>query len=185
MRISSQDVPSWVAGTVAGVMYGVLFALGTHYLGDVGWTAALIMGGIGAPFFGVAMGFVSRQLKQTIAPTAGGDELTRKQRGIALRAAQRGPIPADPAVRAAAAEYARRHLDQADKRWTRILIAFGAFFLLVGFVVGLVDDDRPWWRALPALCGVVLFAYLLIQPRHLRRRIAALTADQPDDESTS
>jgi hypothetical protein len=185
MRISPQDVPSWVAGTAAGVMYGVLFALGARYLGDVSWTAALIMGGIGAPFFGVAMGFLNRQMKQMMAPTAGGDDLTRKQRGTAFRAAQRGPIPEDPAVRAAAAEYARRHLHQAEKRWNRIMIAFGAFFLLVSFVVGVFDDDRPWWRSLLPLCGAALFSCLLFQPRRLRRRITALTAEQPENESTS
>ncbi|ONI75407.1 hypothetical protein BWI15_05995 [Kribbella sp. ALI-6-A] len=186
MRISSQDVPSWVAGTAAGVMYAVLFALGTHYLGDVGWTAALIMGGVGAPFFGIAMGFLSRQMKQLMAPTAGGDELTRKQREIAFRATQRGPIPQDPAVRAAAAEYAQRHLDQAEKRWSRIVIAFGAFFMLLSFVVGVFDDDRPWWRALLPLCGAAVFSYLLFfRPRRLRRRITALTAEQPENESTS
>jgi hypothetical protein len=185
MRMSPQDLPSWAVGTLSGILYGVLFALAARYLMELRWTGALIVGGIQAPLFGAAMGFVSRQMKHLVAPTAGGDELTRKQRGIALRAAQRGPIPADPAVRAAAAEYARRHLDQAEKRWHRILIAFGAFFLLVSFVVGVFDDDRPWWRALLPLCGAAVCSYLLFQPRHLRRRITALTAEQPEDESTS
>jgi membrane associated rhomboid family serine protease len=180
MRISPQSLPNWAVGTLSGILYGVLFALVTHYLMDLRWTGALVAGGIGAPFFGVAMGFLSRQMKRMMAPTVGGDELTRKQRQIAFRAAQRGPIPEDPAVRAAAAEYARRHLDQAERRWTRFVIAFGAFFLLVSCVVGLFDDDRPWWRALLPLCGAALFSYLLFQPRRLRRRIAALTAEQPE-----
>jgi hypothetical protein len=185
MRISPRNLPSWAVGTLLGILYGVVCALGTRYLFDLRWTGALIVGGIGAPLFGVAMGFLNRQMRQLMAPTAGGDELTRKQRGMALRAAQRGPIPEDPAVRAAAAEYARRHLHQAEKRWNRIMIAFGAFFLLASFVVGVFDDDRPWWRSLLPLCGAAVFSYLLFQPRRLRRRITALTAEQPQDESTS
>ncbi|GAB3838444.1 hypothetical protein GCM10028799_79090 [Kribbella italica] len=182
MRSHLLDASNWLVGLLSGLAYGVLFGLATRFLMGENWSAALIAGGATAPAFGLAMGLVNRRMKRLMAPVEGG-ALDRKQRGLALRAAQWGPIPDDPSVRAAAVEFARRQVAQADRRWARVTLIVGAVFLGLSSVLSLLDDDGDWLGVVLPLCGAATFVYLLFQPRLLRRRIAALSSNQPGDDS--
>ncbi|MGC4942274.1 hypothetical protein [Kribbella sp. DT2] len=177
MRTYLLDASNWLVGLVSGLAYGVLFGLAVRFLMDESWTAALVAGAAPAPAFGLAMGLVNRRTKRLFGPFEG-DTLDRKQRGRALRAAQWGPIPDDPEVRAVAARFARRQLAQAEPRWVRVTLVVGVVFLLASSVLGLIDDDIEWRRVILPLCGVAVCGVALLQPRFLRRRIAHLESDQ-------
>ncbi len=182
MRNYLLDAPSWLSGLIAGLLYGVLFGLAVRVVADESWTSALVAGAVTAPAFGILMGLVSRRTKRLLAPVDG-DGLDRNQRGVALRAAQRGQVPSDPAVRAAAVVFARRQLAQSEARWVRVTLVVGSVFLVLSAVLNLLDGDGRWWGAVLPLCGVAVFVFVLAQPRRLRRRIAALSADQADETS--
>lgn len=91
-----------------------------------------------------------------------------------MRASRRGPIPDDPATRAAAAALTRYQLEQSTGQRNKNLAIFGAFGLLE--LVQAVTSSPWWWLA------VLMFAALIVaqlqQPLTLRRRLALLnTAD--------
>jgi hypothetical protein len=163
---------------LSGLGYGILFALGLRYLGSVGWTAALVAGVITGPLFGVGMAVFGQQMQRLLAPSD--DGLSRDKRGTAIRASQCGPVPSDPAVRAAALEFARRQLALLGPRWIRFVIGLVVASSVLDLGLTVLDNDRDWWQLIRQVCGVVIPAALLFQPRHLRRRIALLSDERSD-----
>ncbi|MFI5706561.1 hypothetical protein [Kribbella sp. NPDC051620] len=164
---------TWLTGILTGLLYGVLFALATRYLITHHWTSALIAGAATGIPFGIVMTVVQRRTKALFASLPG--DLTRQQRGRAVRASRRGPVPADPAVRAAALEFARRQLERYQTRWMRVLLVVLPILFVLTAVSNLLGDDRSWWRAVPQLAAAVAFTVMAFEPRRLRRRIALLT----------
>jgi hypothetical protein len=106
--------------------------------------------------------------------------LTREQRRTAFRASRRGPIPTDPAIRAAALAAARQQLDRYRSRLFRVFLVVMPVFLVLSAVLTLLDDDREKWRAILPLAGAVLLTWAAFEPRRLRRRINLLST--PDQE---
>ncbi|GAA3591178.1 hypothetical protein GCM10022235_73070 [Kribbella ginsengisoli] len=173
----------WLTGILSGLLYGVLFGVGTHYLMHLRWSAALIAGAASGPPFGVLIALVKRRGDRALSSLPG--DLTRKERQAAVRAALRGPVPTDPAIRAAALDYGRRQLDRYRTRWMRVLLILMPILFVLLAVSTLLDDDRPWWRAIPQLLGAAAFGVMAFERRRLRRRVAELSAaDNTGDHPT-
>jgi hypothetical protein len=164
---------TWLTGILAGLLYGVLFALAAHYLVSEDWTAAVIAGAVTGPLFGLVMAIVQRRTDRLFSSLPG--DLTRKQRQAATRASRRGPVPADPAIRAAALDLAHRQLERYQTRWMRVALVAVPIFLVLSAVASRLDDDHQWWSGLVQLAGAALFGFMAFEPRRLRRRVAALS----------
>ncbi|MGW6278386.1 hypothetical protein [Kribbella sp. NPDC055071] len=163
---------TWLTGVLSGLLYGVLFALAARYLIAHTWTSALIAGAATGVPFGVAMVIMRRRADRFLAALPG--DLTREQRRAALRSSRGGPVPDDPAVRAAALDSAVRQLERYKARWFRALLIVVPALLLLSAVLILLDRDHAWWTASPQLAGVAVLVLLALEPRRLRRRIAVL-----------
>lgn len=163
----------WLTGILSGLLYGALFTLGTHYLLRVGWSPALVAGAVSGPPFGVLMAIAQQRVNRVCSSLPG--DLTHAQRRAAARASRRGPVPTDPAVRAAALALARRQLDRYRTRWMRVLMIAVPILFALTAISTLLDEDRPWWRAGPQLLGAATFGFIAFEPRRLRRRVAVLS----------
>ncbi|GAB2615100.1 hypothetical protein [Kribbella endophytica] len=171
------DVPSWLVGLLSGLFYGVAFGLGVRYLAPVGWTTAVIAGAVGGPLFGLMMFAVAEKTNHFLKPAAG---LTREQNVAALRAAQWGPVPTDPVIRAAALVFAQRQLKWIGATWIRVLLGFVLLSAVLSLVLDILDDDRGWWPLIPRVGTVLVLGFFAFQPSLLRRRVKALSADGAD-----
>ncbi len=98
--------------------------------------------------------------------------LTAERRTLAVRASRRGPVPDDPAIRAAAAGVTEDQLEQSISQRSKNLAIFAVIGLLE-LVMALTSS--PWyWVA--TLMFAALFVAQLKEPRTLRRRLALLSA---------
>lgn len=168
----------WVQALLFGVVFDVVigvFAAHRHH--GSGVAAGLVTGVIGGVLFGLAMGWVTRRQlvardRRTAAATAG---LTAERRTQAVRASRRGPIPDDPAIRAAAAGLTRDDLEQSLSYRSKNLTIFSIIAVLE--LVLALTSSRWYWLA--ALVFAALIVAQLRQPQALRRRLTLLnpTAD--------
>lgn len=150
-----------------GVPFGFLMGLSAAHQG-------LITGIFTGAAFGLAMNWLTQRQQaareqRTAAFTAG---LPLQDRTLALRASRRGPIPDDPATRAAAAALTRYQLERTTSQRTKNLVGLGAFALLE---LAQALTSSPWFWL-----GVLLFAALIVaqlrEPQTLHRRLAQLNA---------
>lgn len=158
-----------------GAPFGVVMGLfAAHRAHGSGLTDGLINGAISGVLFGVFMRVVTRrqqvaQEQRTAAFTAG---LSLQDRTLAVRASRRGPIPDDPATRAAAAALTRDQLERTTSQRNRNLALFGAIGLLE---VAQALTSSPWfWLGVLVFAGVIVAQ--LREPQKLRRRVAQLAA---------
>lgn len=103
-----------------GVLMGSLGAHRTHRFDAVEGLITVVFTGV---LFELAMGWMTQRQRaareqRTAAFTAG---LTARSRTMALRASWRGPIPEDPATRAAAAAMFRYQLERTTSQRSRSL----------------------------------------------------------------
>jgi len=168
----------WVQAMLFGVVFGVVMGLfAAHQSHGSGVAAGLVTGSIGGVVFGLVMGWVTRRQQvareqRTAAVTAG---LTAERRTQAVRASRRGPIPDDPAIRAAAAGLTHDDLEQSISYRSKNLTSFSIIGLLD--LVLALTSSRWYWLAVLVLAAVIVAQ--LRQPQALRRRLALLnpTAD--------
>jgi len=163
----------WRRALLYGVPFGIVIGLFAAHRGHgSGLADGLINGIFSGALFGLAMGWLTRRQQaareqRTAAFTAG---LTAQHRTLAVRASRRGPIPDDPAIRAAAARLTRDQLERTTSQRNRNLAGLAAFTLLE-LVQALISS--PWFWL-----GVLLFAVAIVaqlrQPRTLHRRLAQL-----------
>ncbi|MFI5734052.1 hypothetical protein ACIA49_28310 [Kribbella sp. NPDC051587] len=163
----------WALGLGAGLLYGVLFGLAIHYLEAESWKSAVVAAVITGPPLGVTMVLLQRRWGALIPSID--TNLTREQRRTAFQASRRGPVPTDPAIRAAALVAARRQLDRYRSRLFRVFLFVMPVFLVLSGVLTLLDDDREKWRAILPLAGAVLLSWSAFEPRRLRRRVKLLS----------
>ena len=176
MRDRLLNAPWWVLSLVSGASFAVVWA-GWRLLGD-SWPAALAQGALLGIVFGAVMGPVTHRQNRGLREAA-----AQSPEGLSTRvrrAAFRGPVPADQAVRETARRVVVAQLRPLDRqRW------WGpTFFVLVavlGVALGLADS--PWWFLpvpfwIAAACGHVLLR------QHLHRR-AAVLGRAPGAESGS
>jgi len=167
----------WVQAMLFGVVFGVVMGLFAAHRHGYDVADGLVTGSIGGVVFGLAMGWGTRRQQvareqRTAAVTAG---LTAERRTQALRASRRGPVPGDPAIRAAAAGLARDQLGQSISHRSKNLTSFSIIGLLD--LVLALTSSRWYWLAVLVLAAVIVAQ--LRQPQALRRRLALLnpTAD--------
>lgn len=157
-----------------GVPFGVLMGLFGAYRHGHDAVDGLVTGIFSGVLFGLAMSWLTARQqaardRRTAPFTAG---LTAQGRTLAMRASHRGPVPDDPAIRAAAAALARDQLEQTTSQRGRNLAGLAAFTVLE-LVQALTSS--PWfWLAVLLFAG--FFVALLRQPRALHRRLSRLNA---------
>jgi hypothetical protein len=154
------------AGLVGGVGIGAFFKTdGTS------WTASGVIALMTGIVFAVAAWSFEPRWRRERAQIEGG--LPRDKLRVARRAAERGPVPADAEIRAAAARIASRGL--ARSRWQpgpKLIAAMGGV-MLIG-TAGAAADGSPW-AFLYAASGCTMVYTGLFRPRQLRRRIELLS----------
>jgi hypothetical protein len=168
--------PWWAVGAVQGAVFAVSLAvLGAVQRSD-GWAEATTSGLIGGAFYGLINGLLlrSRRLNQP-DPLADLDETDRHR---VERAAVRGPIPANPEVRRAAAAHTRYQLELLD-RGPRIqaLIVF-AVFLVADLVAAVLIGTWLYWVLAVTLVALIIDG--VRRPQRLQRRLALLVAQDGD-----
>lgn len=130
--------------------------------------AAVAGGVVGALLFGLAMGPFLAWLYRRARPAA--DAVPDGRHREVRRAAARGPVPADPAVREAALRIVEYQLVESSRYRGPAAVLLGLFTVLEA-VAALIYTPWLW-------VGAVLFLAILVlqarQPERLRRRIAEL-----------
>jgi MFS family permease len=165
--------PWWVHSLMSGVPFGVVMALLERLRDDEPWGAAVSGGVPGGVLFGAVMGpFLQRQAARTLAATG---PMAPWIRRAATRAAWRGPVPADPEVRAAALRVVDHQLAEWQRRRT-FLVGTYAFF--TGLCVVLALTSSAWWW-LAALGFGGMLGVSVLMPGWLRRRRTLLQAAPP------
>lgn len=167
----------WVRVLTSGVPFGVLMGLFAAHRHGSDVVDGLITGTVSGVLFGWFMSWATRRQEvareQRTAAFTG--RLILEHRALAVRASRRGPVPDDPAIRAAAAALTRDQLGQSISQRSKNIAIFGVIGLLE--LVLALTSSRWYWLA------VLMFAALIVaqlrQPQALRRRLALLnpTAD--------
>jgi hypothetical protein len=142
--------------------------------------SAVISGTAVGLAFGVVMAFTLRQHLHLLVRAVGPDT-SQADRRAAGRALRRGPVPADPLVRAAAIRLARQQLDLLRLGAKRSVIVLS--LLLVFSIIGLFDESASPWHISLAVILLFLIGYQLVRPRMLRSRLAELTQGFEEDGS--
>jgi hypothetical protein len=174
MRFDPLNVKPWVAGVVAGLLFGVAFSVLIAPLDTEVefWPSGLVAAVIIGLALAGTVGHSVRNFQRRLAPAVQG--LSPDEAKAAYRAAtRRRSVPADPKIRAAALGIAERQLAGVLKARVFLLIA-GGFVVLSQVMIALDDGSHEWWRFWPAAGVVLLIAAQFYQPRQLRRRIARL-----------
>jgi hypothetical protein len=140
----------------------------------------VISGAVVGLAFGVVMAFTLRQRLHLLVRAVGPDTSTADRRA-AGRALRRGPVPADPEVRAAAIRLARQQLELLSRGQKRSLIIWS--ILLVVGVIGLLSESASLWHILLVAIVLFLIGYQYVRPRMLRSRLAELTQGFEEDGS--
>lgn len=158
-------------GLVCGTAFGVLI---TAYGVDGDRLPAAALGGVlTAVPFGLAMGvWGAREGRVRRAALA---EVGEADHRTAVRAAVRGPVPVEPAVRAAAGRLAAQRLTSAQRqrRW-----AAPTFGVAAATLAGMAAVTSSPASLIPAALFGLLLVTVLAEPPRLRRRVAALTAPE-------
>jgi Flp pilus assembly protein TadB len=172
MRRRWTDAPWWALAVSAGLPFAVAMTLFSVH-GGHGWLSSAAGGGIGGLFFGGYMGVVLRRQHDRQRQAVG--ELGPQVGRAARRASWRGPVPADPDVRAATLLLIEHQLGELERRRTLSLAVFGIF---VPVYVVLAIVRSPWWAAAAVFFAAMLLMTLLL-PRRLRRRADSVRAAAP------
>jgi hypothetical protein len=124
--------------------------------------SAIVTGVISGAIFGVFMGKWTEKQRRQLCDTFGvPDSLV----GKASRAVRGKDIPADPAVRTAAAKLARYRLTELERQQKRS----PCFFLIMILVSGgfAFSSSRVWWLATALFVGLLTYTrYSLRRPPH-------------------
>lgn len=165
------NAPWWVVSIVMGLYFGgvmtVVFAVNGHGF----HLYTLVIGIVLGVFFGWVMGpLLVSQRDNTYAAMG---LLENPDRPQVIRAANRGAVPVDRQVRAAAARVVRYRLGEmsSQRRWA---VPFWVAITLIS--AGTAVLQTAWWFVATAI--LVFFLILtLVQPRRMRHRLEALEAD--------
>jgi len=140
-----------------------------------GWFGAGFMATSGIPF-GLAMAWWGRRWRRERGRME--TDLPADKVQVARLAASRGPVPADPEIRAAAVRIAAHELAEVT-RHRRFRILIGGVMLIA--TVGAAQAGSLW-ALLYAACAAAVLYFQWHQPRQLRRRIDLLSAADTSTE---
>src|SRR3954454_2835079 len=136
MRTHLAKPPRWVLAVITGFPFGITMGIFTKIDGPTSWTESVVGGLVIGVVFGVAMAFSLDKRLCTMDAAVG--DLPTGKRKAAHRAADRGPLPADPEIRAAALRIAMNKLDLLRPKK---LFIVAAMVLLLTSTVGLVVTE--------------------------------------------
>lgn len=170
MRERLNTMPTWALLLVTWLFWAVVtFVMGVVADRDLLWTFVFAVG-IGLITAAALTFGIKSRLRWENRALGDASKDVRRQ---ALRAAWKGPVPADPEVRAAAIEVAQEQLRQM--RRTRLILVVAVTVGLVATIASAITGSP--WRMLYTLPYVVLFAAaFVLTPRRLRHRLALLSA---------
>lgn len=176
MRRFLIQAPWWVLSVVTGVPFGVAMVVMSHVLlPSVGHPtrslpliANVILGMLAGVVFGAVMGPLAARLNRRTRSVLG--PLPAEDFAVVLRAAARGPVPADPRLRRAAGRLAQLRLDELNRNRAGTSAVFSLGFLMEVYAA-VVTSAWFWLGAL--VCASVIAGQLWF-PRRLRRRIEQL-----------
>jgi hypothetical protein len=177
VRTAIDKLPAWTTFLITAVPFGV--AMGALIKNDGGSISfAAVSGGILGLAFGIAMTFTLRWQLYALGDVLGKDTSPTERRAAA-RALRRGPVPADPEVRAATIRLAEHQLEVLRRR--RPVSLFIWPLLLISSVFGMLDGSL--WRIPLVAVYLLLLGYHLYRPRKLRSRLEELTQGFEEDRS--
>ena len=159
--------PWWVLWLVNALILTLVWILFLRFAAGEAWPGALVQG----PLFGVVLGlFLSlverRQFRRQREAVGEGDVATR----VAARPTLTGPVPTDPAERAAALRLVEHQLAEFGRRRTRSVVLQLAFVVVGGW---LALERSPWWW-MAVVMGIAFLAIILLTQRRLERRAELL-----------
>jgi hypothetical protein len=171
MRAYLSKAPRWIMAVITGLPVGIMMAIYTKIDGPTSWLGAVLGGLVGGVCFGAVMAFSIDKRRRAMRAAVG--DLPRGEAKAARRAADHGPIPTDPEIRAAAVRIATQlQLDLLRPIRRRLFIV--AMVLSLTFsVVGAVIES-PWYL-LYALVPALLPTSQWYLRRHIRRRMKLLS----------
>lgn len=151
-----------------GLLVLPAFTLLFRLRGGESWTTAAVMGLVTAVICAPVLGhLVSGQVSRSME---GSGPLSADDRVLVDRAARRGAVPEDDALRAAALRVVEERLD-ADRRTGGRAVLSAAVLVLVAGLLALTGS--PWWWAAVGL-GVALLVLRFAGRAHLQRRAERL-----------
>jgi hypothetical protein len=178
MRQYLMHAPWWVLVVVTGVPFGAVMVIFSRLM-RVGSqltvsspTVDLVCGAIGGLIFGAIMGPITagrnRRARSVVGP------LSAEELAVVLRAAARGPVPADPKLRRAAGRLTRFRLDELTRNWGFTLATSVLFFPLMVYDAVITS---AWYRLGALALGCAAVGQVWQSRRRLRRRVARLQAE--------
>jgi hypothetical protein len=173
MRAYLNTAPRWILSLVYGLPFGAVMAIGIVADNSSGAGEIVAFGLVAGVVFGICLTFATEKQRREIRAVIG--DVPASELGTVFRAARRGPVPADPEIRAAALRLATHEAAQA---WIASIVGIPIALLVVAGAV-FRRDDIPLLPVLAAIAvaGVAYQWYVLWQ---LRRQVKLLPdADQP------
>ena len=163
MRLSRGQL-AVVMGALICPFLVLLFRLG----GERSWATASIMGvGVTVVCGPVLSYFIDREMRRWLAASG---PLTVDDRVLVERAARRGPVPRDNALREAALRVAEDRL--VVLRQTRSRAPATSVVLLLTTVFCAIAQSPWWWIAVGACAAILVL--VLLAPAHVQRRAELL-----------
>ena len=163
-----EKAPWWVWSLIYGVYFWVIMVVTNRFFISHDWTASIVGGSAGATVTGLTIGpLTARRLRRVLAATG---QLSSDERRAAGKAVARGPVPADPEIRRAAAWMANDQLAGWHRVRLPVFIVCGLFVALAIFVA---VTSSVWSLAAAGLPFAVV-AICFWEVRRLRRRAVLL-----------
>jgi hypothetical protein len=180
VRAFLAERPTWVVWILTGAAFGVAMSVCLPFVLHGDWVFRVITGVVLGALGGVLFGFLMSRIftRDIAAARAVLDELPVEQRTAAIRAAARGPAPADPVIRRAALRQAENSRDSINRWWRFNTAVYGGGTVLYAALALTVSW---WWWFLFALFASLLVVTLTSR-RRVDRRIAVLCRGALDTE---
>jgi Flp pilus assembly protein TadB len=167
--------PIWALAVALGTPIALVLAPLLHYGRHDSWpeagVAAVLCGALGG-----AMTALSSRRRATRSREAIGEAAESVQDRVASRATLRGPLPDDPAERAATVRLIDSQIAELRSRRVGTLVLFPAVIALFGWIA-LV---RAPWAWLAVAVAVAAFVFVLRTPGMLERRADRLRQGSTD-----
>ncbi|MFG1818458.1 hypothetical protein ACGFIF_32160 [Kribbella sp. NPDC049174] len=163
--------PRWLLPALAGLIGGAGTGIFVRTDGQ-SWTESGVFAAISAVLFALGAWWFEPRWKREWAEVEG--DLPEDTLQLARRAAERGPVPTDPEIRAAALRIASHSLTGSSWRpGPKAITAIGVVLAIA--TVGAAVSGSLWAVLYANSTAMMLYSGWLY-PRQLRRRIELLTA---------
>jgi hypothetical protein len=169
MRTYPANLPRWALALATGLPFGTAMGITFKIAGSASWTTAAVGGLIVGVGFGLAIAFAIDKRRREVRAAIG--DLPADMSRAARRAADRGPIPADPEIRATALRLANDQLHRFRSVQKPFVVL--AVLLLVSSVGQAVTTSA--WYLPEVLVSLLLLMGRWYWPKRLRRRIELLS----------